>query len=468
MRVLVVHYHLKPGGVSTVIRRQLSALAELGVEAAALVGESGPGCGACVAVEPALAYDGSPGGAPGPGKAAAIAAAVRREADALGPDTVIHVHNPTIRKNAALLPALGALASEGRPLVLHVHDLAEDWRPDVYSLEAYPDGAHWAVINRRDEAMLRAAGAEAVTFLPNPVPCPPWQGEASFASGPGLVLYPVRGIRRKNLGEAVLLALFARQGSRVGVTLPPTSPKDLPYYESWIECAARCRAPVSFGLGLAREFDSLYAEARAALTTSVKEGFGLSFLEPAARGRVTLGRRLEAVVSDFEAEGLDFPGLYDALLVQPGLFDAAAFRRRAEEAIERASASYGRLPGGLGAAEYAALVMESLSGTADFGRLDEAAQREVLSAVATPGPGADRARAGLSELNPWLPNWDRAADELEPLEVESLAPWSEARYGERLESLYRATLSGSSGRAPRKGDLLDAYLKPEAYHGVGV
>ncbi len=466
MRVLVVHYHLRPGGVTTVVRRQLSALAELGIEAAALVGEAGPGCGACVAVEPALAYDEPACGLADPAKSAAIARAARREADALGPDTVIHVHNPTIRKNASLLPALRALAAEGRPLVMHVHDLAEDWRPDAYSPEAYPDGAHWAVINRRDEAALKGAGAEAVTFLPNPVPCPPWQAEASFASGPGLVLYPVRGIRRKNLGEAVLLSLFARQGSRVGVTLPPTSPRDLPYYESWIQCAARYRAPVSFGLGLAREFDALYAEARAALTTSVKEGFGLSFLEPAARGRVTLGRRLTAIVADFEAEGLAFSGLYDELLVPPGLFEGEAFRARVEETIERALQSYGRLPGGLGAAEYAGLVMDSLSVAADFGRLDEAAQREVLSAVAT--PGADRARASLAALNPWLPGWDEAADELGPLDLESLAPWSEARYGERLESLYRATLSGSSGRAPRKGDLLDAYLTPEAYHGVGV
>jgi len=30
----------------------------------------------------------------------------------------------------------------------------------------------------------------------------------------------------------------------------------------------------------------------AVLTTSVKEGFGLSFLEPLARGRLTLGRPL--------------------------------------------------------------------------------------------------------------------------------------------------------------------------------
>ena len=40
MRVLIVHYHLKPGGVSSVIRRQASALKGLGYEARVLVGEA--------------------------------------------------------------------------------------------------------------------------------------------------------------------------------------------------------------------------------------------------------------------------------------------------------------------------------------------------------------------------------------------------------------------------------------------
>ena len=113
MRSLIVHYHLKPGGVSTVIRRQLSALASRGIEAAALVGELGPGCGACVAVEPALAYDASSDARSrvDPARARLIAAAIAREADALGPDTLIHVHNPTIRKNSSHLSALALVSA---------------------------------------------------------------------------------------------------------------------------------------------------------------------------------------------------------------------------------------------------------------------------------------------------------------------------------------------------------------------
>jgi hypothetical protein len=36
-------------------------------------------------------------------------------------------------------------------------------------------------------------------------------------------LYPVRAIRRKNIGEALLASLFIPKGRTVAVTLPPTT-----------------------------------------------------------------------------------------------------------------------------------------------------------------------------------------------------------------------------------------------------
>jgi hypothetical protein len=44
--------------------------------------------------------------------------------------------------------------------------------------------------------------------------------------------------------------------------------------------------------------------ARTVLTTSLKEGFGFSFLEPWTAGIPVAGRRLEAVCLDFEDEGV--------------------------------------------------------------------------------------------------------------------------------------------------------------------
>lgn len=469
MRVLIVHYHLKPGGVTTVIRRQLSALATLGVDAAVLSGEAQPGFGGTVSVEPALAYDeplpghGPATDEPDPAKVAAIVAAIGLEADALGDGAVIHVHNPTIRKNGSMLAALAELAASGRPLVLHVHDLAEDWRPDVYSRQPYPDGALWAAINSFDAAALRRAGAGSVTFLPNPVPCPARPEVAARPVGPGLLLCPVRGIRRKNLGEAVLLSLFVRPGSRVGITLPPLNPRELPHYDAWREAAARLAAPVSFGMGLTYGLDELYAESRAVLTTSVKEGFGMSFLEPASRGRATLGRRLPRVVPDFEQAGLSFPALYESIAVPGGFFDADAFIRRASAVVDAGMEAYGR-PAACSGSDVISSIMEEGGTGPDYGRLDELAQAQVLETLANDR----RAMAAFIAANPFVDRWDRAADDLEPPPLDALGPWSEAAYGERLVSLYRKALERGGGSAPDKRSLLEQYLRPEAFHGVGI
>lgn len=469
MSVLIVHYHLKPGGVTTVIRRQLSALAALGIDAAVLSGEAAPGFSGTVSVEPALAYDTLlPGQSclpdePDPVKVAALVAAIRLEADALGEGTVIHVHNPTIRKNSSMLAALADLSASGRRLVLHVHDLAEDWRPDVYSRQSYPQGAHWATINTFDACALRNAGAGSVTFLPNPVPCPVRPEAVMKPVGPGLLLCPVRGIRRKNLGEALLLSLFVRQGSHVGITLPPLNPRELPYYDAWREIAFRLAAPVAFGLGLKAGIDELYAECLAVLTTSVKEGFGMSFLEPVSRGRATLGRYLPRVVPDFEQAGIVFPALYDSIAVPSRFFDAEAFVNRITEVVDSALETYEQ-PDVCSGVAVSRSIMEREGAGPDYGRLDELAQSQVLETLTN----NKHAVAEFLAANPFIEHWDEAADSLDPPPYEALGPWSEATYGEQLAGLYQKVLEHEGGSAPDKQSLLEHYLRPEAFYGVGT
>lgn len=467
MRVLIVHYHLKPGGVTTVIRRQLSLLATMGIDAAVLTGEAPENFDGSVSIEPSLAYDTTNAGAtPRLEREAAIVRAITRAACALGEDTIVHVHNPTIKKNASLLPALATLASSGLRLVLHVHDLAEDWRPLVYSQEAYPDGVLWAAINRLDVESLLKAGAGTVFYLPNAVPCPPETmlsaAEATRVSGPGLVLCPVRGIRRKNLGEAVLLSMFMRDGSRLGITLPPSSPKDIPYYEAWKETACNKRLPISFGLGLDRSLDELYETSIAVVTTSIKEGFGMSFIEPATRGRLSLGRRLH-VVSDFEHDGLHFPALYDSIIVPRGLFDEAAFAERVRAVVMKAEAAYGLSIEGFDASVVKS-ILDARSIGPDFGRLDEEAQSQIIDSL-----GAGRvARRELLKANPFLEAWDRVSEDIAPPRRHELEPWSESLYATRLKDMYALALRDGGGSAPDKGMLLQLYLRPEAFHGVGI
>jgi len=456
----------------------VSALAGRGIDASLLVGEAAAHVGASIAIEPALMYDQDGGREPDPARVRAIVLAIEREARALGRDTVIHVHNPTIRKNASMLAALSEVAESGRSVLLQVHDLAEDWRPDVYAQAPYPRGARWAAINRFDQAAIGAAigNPDAVTFLPNPVPtdlqADLHAGLSSGAAGtgvrpqvPGLVLYPVRGIRRKNLGEAVLLALFARRGASVAITLPPNKPEDLPGYRAWRSLAATLGAPILFDQGLDHSLDELYARAAAVLSTSIKEGFGLSYLEPASRGRATLGRRLGRVVVDFEEQGLSFPALYERLAVPSGLFDADGFAARATGAVIAAARSYGVPERGEALARsVVASVLESGAAGPDFGRLDEEAQTQVLRSVA--GGAAGRAR--LLAANPFLDGWDAVADTMEPVPRERLAPWSEKASADRLAATYRWVLAGDGYPAPDKARLLSRYLVPESFHGVGI
>jgi hypothetical protein len=474
MHALIVHYHLKPGGVTTVIRRQVSALAERGIDASLLVGEPAAHIGASVAVEPALMYDQDGGREPDPRRVRAIVSSIEREARALGRDTVIHVHNPTIRKNASMLAALSEIAESGRSVLLQVHDLAEDWRPDVYAQAPYPHGARWAAINRFDQAAIGAAigSPQAVTFLPNPVPTDTQTGGMARPGhgsdrprGPGLVLYPVRGIRRKNLGEILLLSMFARPGASVAATLPPNKPEDMPRYAAWRSLAATLGAPARFDQGLEHGLDELYARATAVVSTSIKEGFGLSYLEPMARGRVTLGRRLGRVIVDFEDEGLSFPALYERLVVPAGLFDADAFASRATVAVNAAARNYGVPERGEQLARaVVASVLESSGAGPDFGRLDEEAQTQVLREVA----GRAEGRARILAANPFLDGWDAVADSLEPPPPEMLEPWSERACADRLAATYRQALDGDGYPAPDKARLLSRYLVPESFHGVGI
>ena len=63
-------------------------------------------------------------------------------------------------------------------------------------------------------------------------------------------------------------------------------------------------------------FETLMYGADRMITTSVREGFGMMYLEPWLVGRPVVGRRIEAVVRDFENAGMAFESLYDTLPVE--------------------------------------------------------------------------------------------------------------------------------------------------------
>ena len=111
LRVAILHYHLRPGGVTRVITGAVRALGARDIRAAVLAGsapETGAGTELSVAVVPGLDYTTRLAQAPPPDRLAAeLAEAARAELG--GEPDVWHVHNHSLGKNCALPRALARM-----------------------------------------------------------------------------------------------------------------------------------------------------------------------------------------------------------------------------------------------------------------------------------------------------------------------------------------------------------------------
>jgi glycosyltransferase involved in cell wall biosynthesis len=469
LKIVLVHYHLKPGGVTTVVLHQARALIEAGDEVLIISGEEPrvplpvePGApdqtALTVKVVPELHYD---QWRPAPGRdiAGALLEAVKSVWN--GADVFV-VHNPLIRKNSALLGALKKLGRTER-LLLQNHDLAEDFRPDVYANEEYPENCHYAVINSRDYSFLLQSGLkrEGLHLIPNEV--------RSIAADPGVerrrYLYPVRGIRRKNLGEALLLSLFIPEGRTVAVTQPPTTERDTGIYLRWKELAGELGLPVEFEAGTKTGFSRLLGSAAAAVTTSVKEGFGFSFLEPWTAGLAVAGRRIGYVCADFEEAGLRFDAFYDSI----GLPKCETtrdypeqFRTRLEQAVNALYAAFGReTPGAIEAA-----IQNFASLLPDFGAMDEPMQEDFIRRAAADGG----LRSALAEINPFLKEFSEWTPD--PSLVEANREVVLSYYSrERITKILRESCRAATVpvvQSISRSRLLELFLDPSRISLVGI
>ncbi|QDV73592.1 HAD family hydrolase [Botrimarina mediterranea] len=362
MRLAIVHHHLNRGGVTSVIVNHLRSLATLPAERRperVVVLYDGQRDGwpdalpdefpIELVVEPALAYDPLDAKAD-PAKLAMTLAQRLADCGLAADNTLLHTHNHSLGKNASLPGALQRLAGDGWRMLLQVHDFAEDNRPDNYrhlqdaigetdpdrlGEVVYPQGSglHYATLTERDADILLSAGvaAERVHPLPNPAAEfgeMPSQDEArgrvfgalGLPSTARLVVYPVRGIRRKNLGEMLLLSALAPEGTYFAVTLRPKNPVEAASFDRWRLLAESLDLPCRFDIGSPREeggygcdFKDALAAADAILTTSVAEGFGMVFLEAWLAGKPLIGRDLPEITSEFKAAGMRFRSLWAEL-----------------------------------------------------------------------------------------------------------------------------------------------------------
>jgi glycosyltransferase involved in cell wall biosynthesis len=387
---------------------------------------------------------------------------------------LLHVHNPLLRKNARLLGALRILQDRGHALLVQEHDFAEDFRPGAYDpFWPYPGSCDYATINSRDRDNLVAAGLDPrhVHLLPNPVSdpddfSPRLDGRAEVAGGRRTALYPVRAIRRKNIGEALLLSRFLPPGAELAVTLPPTSPEDFGRYLAWKAFATEGSWQVRFEAGKDSQLPELFEGSFAAVTTSVKEGFGYSYLDPLMRGLPVLGREIPHVVRDFAEEGVALAGLYGELRVPVQALEAEALRGAVRSRLGRFRKAFRPAFGQDGKPRLASL-LEGLcrrfeGETVDFGALDEGLQASILGRL-----GRDRGlTAELLGLSPFLEGiFERAPspEEAKRRRDAVVEGYSEKAYGPRLASIYAAAVAGQARGTIDKALLVERFLEPSGF-----
>jgi glycosyltransferase involved in cell wall biosynthesis len=421
-RVVVVHYHLRPGGVRRVIELALPAIAraapDLSEITLAVGEESDPAwieslraslgdVSLRISIEPSFRYL-----AEQRASAESVRARLTSSMDSLLRDAdAAWIHNPALGRNPILSDVLAREAARRNiPVVFHHHDFWFENRwarwPEMRAA-GYPtldaaaraffptqSGIIHATINRLDHSILHREYGPRAIWLPNPVaragrPAPErvraarkWLTRQLGDAGP-VWLCPTRLLRRKNLAEAILLTRWLRPEAWMVSTAGISSENEKHYARRITDAARKNNWRVRFsllaGAGTdAPRMEELKAASEVVLLTSIQEGFGLPYVEAVAAGRPLLARRLPNVAPDLRRWGFRLPHTYPEVWVDTQCFDI-----RHERARQRAL--WSRWRAGL-PASCRGLAEPPLLATADaqdqpvaFSRLTLDAQMEILS-----------------------------------------------------------------------------------------
>jgi hypothetical protein len=461
MKITFIHYHLKTGGVTTVLQQQVDAIRDL-CDILVLTGAAPESPSPCDTVQiPGLGYDQQKDqNALNPMEVAASVIKAINSKWKNGCD-LVHVHNPTLAKNKNFLKILKALQDHNITLFLQVHDFAEDGRPSAYfSEDEYVEDCHYGVINSRDFNILLNAGLKKKGLHKIANTIRPFHFDANATAIQPLVVYPIRGIRRKNIGEAILLSLFFENNETLAITLPPNSPVDIESYAGWQAFATDNDLNVTFDASLSHPFPELVRSARFLITTSITEGFGFSFLEPWTAQKVLWGRKLPDICRDFENNGARLDHLYTRLGVPVAWIDQEKFLRTWQACVRNAAARFNFKIKETSIAEaFEKLIADA---TIDFGLLNEAFQKQVIGRVLS-NPGN---RDILIQLNSFLasPGKVSGSDAVIKQNTEvALRHYSPEVYRETLIAIYKKVVETNVRQHIDKGVLISEFLNLELF-----
>jgi glycosyltransferase involved in cell wall biosynthesis len=350
MQIVIIHYHLNPGGVLRIIEAQIKGMKSISddLKVMILCGDTNNNTeihGVPIVFDESLCYiDVSFDKGNYSERVSAIMSFITK--NCIG-HPILHFHNPNLGKNPALTMAVYKLAAAGYPVINHCHDFPED-RPASLSLLGniipglsqlslhqvmYPDFPwyHFIVLNTCDYERILQQGVSAsqIHLLPNPVS----MVEPNLTSNKQnlkrkicrmldldhtkkICTYPVRAIERKNLGEFILIAALFADAAHFVVTQPPRNPLELPQYNQWKAFCTDNGLAVKFEAGEVVNHEELINISDFCITTSIREGFGMVYLEPWLTGTPVIGRELSCIIGDLRNRGIEFPRLYSNLLVE--------------------------------------------------------------------------------------------------------------------------------------------------------
>lgn len=479
MRIAIIHYHLKRGGVTRVIESTLRGFESM---------DTPPQCVVLAGEVPddfrfkdqsreieGLHYSNAQPETP---DSRTLVDRMREAAsEALGGEPDLwHIHNHSLGKNSAMPGVVAWLAESGEAVLLQMHDFAEDGRQENYRLnqerseyasDLYPDigNVHYGVINARDFGIFKQAGIREnrLHLLANPVEAEPLPSSSEAKTilqalgAERLFLYPVRAVRRKNFGEMLLWAVLAEKGDVFATTLGPTNQNYVATYKNWQAFAKQHKLPVHFGIGENYDwsFVAIIQSAHSILSTSIAEGFGLAFLEPWLFGKPIFGRDLPTITADFKENGILLDGLYQSVPIPADWIDLSVLKAAMSSGLTAAYAAYER-PLPEDAVDRALQAISPTPDHIDFGGLDEALQQLVIERVLSDPSAASE----LPRLNPSVD----AADIQKNAEAIG-KEYSLVHYAKNLAELYLSIQPGDTAATQYidPANVLDGFLRPERF-----
>lgn len=500
LKLIIVHFHLRPGGIRRIIELATPHIVRasgLAIDSVVLVvGEAGDArwrrlfqaqldsVPVRYVIEPTIGYVAEQRQRPAPAAGRIRATWERLLADADAENTLVWAHNLGVGRNLLLAAELTRLCAErGIPLVAHHHDWwfdsrwprwAEMRRCGFRTLTSvartifppFKNLRHVAV-NQADARILVRHFGRTAGWLPNlaeNVAPPPlarvrsarsWLCDQLGSDAPVWIL-PCRFLRRKNVAEALLLARWLRPEAWFVTTGGASSADEQQALRTLDRAAGRYGWRLRLGILAGDESRKpsvleLLAASEGVMLTSIQEGFGLPYVEAAAAGRPLIARRLPNVSPDLAQFGFRFPQLYEDILVDPRLFDWSAEQERQRRLLaswkRRLPRACRRWTG-----EPVLLARRGTSRPVPFSRLTLTAQLEVL------GKPAGESWERCVPLNPFLATWRKRA-ETGRLQVtpwpQSASRWlSGSAYARRFGVISRAkpqcTIPSAAGLAAQQ------------------